>query len=970
MRIIILFGILSLFITPVFSQDNNPNFISTATMVERPSLSSQLPFAPMTETRRKSTGKKNKRWINYPTNFDALPKGKDALIQSEQGTKKARSPEQNFEAAQQEGAYSAWSVPDPTGAVGPNHFIHAYNSGFVIFDKEGNTLMPHASLGVLWPGETYGDPVVLYDRYIERFIITQFSDSPNAVLFAICQGPDPVNDDWFTYRFNLDAFPDYPKYSIWHDAYYITANKFYGNVLYAVERDKMAIGETTAQIVGFDLPSNTSNSATVFAALAMNSVGPNLPDASVPGYIVYLQDDAWGGVSEDHLKIWEVTLDWANTTNSVISLPEEIITTPFDSFTATFGSGEVPQPGTGQKIDGITGVVSYMCNYWNYGTHNAATLNFNVDVNNDNTILGIRWFELRENAGDWSIYQEGTYAPNDGLYRFMGSMSLDINGNIGMGFNVGNSTTYPSIRYTGRFANDPLGEMTIAEEVIMDGTGSRTNLNRFGDYAQLTIDPTDNKTFWHTAEYVRAGGNWSNRVASFRIAPNFANDTGVTNIVAPVSGILTNSETISITIFNYGEEEQSNFDVSYQIDGGAVITETFTGTIPSATAAEYVFATTADFSIEGHIYSVLAQTSLSNDEDTANDAITQNITYIAHNDIGVTEIISPTSGSNLGMETITVRVENFGYDEQSNFDISYKINNNAIVTEQVSGPLAGGESLTYSFSTQGNFSSPRSYNLAANTDLANDINNTNDKITVLIDNYSCYQKSINTNQPIGPNPITVYSNITIPQDHIVHSLRVKINISHDRASDLDLYLISPDGTRVELTTDNGGTGNDYIDTIFDDEASQLITAGTAPFTGTYKPEGSLADFIGLPTLGTWQLEMTDDETGESGTLHTWELDICGTTSLAIYDNVIDASDLIVKSLGKNRFIISLATENSKEKLSFKVFDIFGKKLIDIPLLQQNGAYTYPLDMDSYASGVYIIRLGNDSFGKVKRILVK
>ena len=969
MKKTILLSILLLFSILVFSQDNTPSFTSTATMVERPSLSSQLPFAPMTETKKETTGKSNKRWVNYPTNFDAQPKGKDALIQNKQGTKKARTTEQNFEGAQQEGAYSAWSVPDPTGAVGPNHYIHAYNSGFAIFDKEGNTLLPHASLATLWPGETYGDPVVLYDRYIERFVVTQFTES-NGILFAICQGPDPVNDGWFTYEYTLDSFPDYPKYSVWHDAYYITANKSFGNVVYAVERDKMAIGDTTAQIVGFDLPNNTENSNTVFAALAMNSVGPNLPDASVPGYIVYLQDDAWGGISEDHLKIWEVTLDWANTANSVISTPSELITTPFDSFTASFGAGEIPQPGTGQKIDGITGVVSYMCNYWNYGTHNAATLNFNVDVNNNNTILGIRWFELRENAGDWSIYQEGTYAPNDGLYRFMGSMSLDINGNIGMGFNVGNSTTHPSIRYTGRFANDPLGEMTIAEEIIIDGTGSRSGINRFGDYAQLTIDPTDNKTFWYTGEYVRSGGNWSTRIASFRIAPNFSNDTGVTNIVAPVSGILTNNENITITIFNYGEEEQSNFEVSYQIDGGSVITETYTGTIPSATSVEYVFTTPADFSDEGHVYSVLTKTSLVTDENVENDAVTQNITYIAHNDIGVTEIIAPTSGNNLGLETITAKVQNFGFDEQSNFDISYKLHNNAMVTEQVPGPLAGGESLNYSFTTQGDFSSPQGYNLWVSTDLSDDINRTNDKLSVVIDNYSCNQKSINTNQPIGPNTMTINSQINITQDYIVNSLRVKINISHDRSSDLDLFLISPDGTRVELTTDNGGTGKNYIDTIFDDDSTNLITTGTAPFTGTYKPEGNLADFIGLSATGTWKLEISDDENGKAGTLHSWELDICGTTSLDVYNNSIDASDLLIKTLGKNRFIISLINEEINEKLAFKVFDIYGNELINNPLMKQNGTYTYPLDMDQYASGIYIIRLGNTSFGKVKRILVE
>ena len=237
----ILLSTLLLFTSSFFAQNNKPSFTATSKpMVERPALSSLLPIAPMSINKKGKIGKSNKRWVNYPTNFNALPKGKDALIQGKKGQKKARALEQNFEGAQGEGAYSAWLVPDPTGAVGPNHYIHAYNSGFVIFDKEGNTLMPQTSLAALWPGETYGDPVVLYDRYIERFVITQFTAS-NGILFAICQGEDPVNDGWFTYEFTLDSFPDYPKYSIWHDAYYITANKSSGNVVYAVERDKMAI---------------------------------------------------------------------------------------------------------------------------------------------------------------------------------------------------------------------------------------------------------------------------------------------------------------------------------------------------------------------------------------------------------------------------------------------------------------------------------------------------------------------------------------------------------------------------------------------------------------------------------------------------------------------------------------------------------------------------------------------------------
>jgi len=363
--------------------------------------------------------------LNYPTNFDALPKGVDPLV-SQNKTNQTMIPGnpviQNFDGAI-EGVHTGAGVPDSTGAVGQNHYIHSYNSGFVIFDKQGNILVPHAALSTLFPGVDDGDPIVMYDRYADRFIITQFkvgdfAMGPFSMLMAICQGSDPVNDGWDTYEFEMDDMPDYPKFSIWHDGYYLTANKNNGQNVYVMNRDEMIAGNVTAQIVGFNLPGVTANPNVVFAPLAMNSIGPNLPNANVPAHIIYLQDNAWA-TGSDHLKIWDITMDWNTTANSAISNPTLLNTTPFDSFTATFGSGEVPQPGTAQKIDGITGVVSFACNYYAFGTHNSVTLNFNVDVNGDNTKLGIRWFELRDNNGNWNIQQEGTFAPNDNLYRYM-----------------------------------------------------------------------------------------------------------------------------------------------------------------------------------------------------------------------------------------------------------------------------------------------------------------------------------------------------------------------------------------------------------------------------------------------------------------------------------------------------------------------------------------------------------------------
>ena len=195
-------------------------------------------------------------------------------------------------------------------------------------------------------------------------------------------------------------------------------------------------------------------------------------------------------------------------------------------------------------------------------------------------------------------------------------------------------------------------------------------------------------------------------------------------------------------------------------------------------------------------------------------------------------------------------------------------------------------------------------------------------------------------------------------------------MTHDKDEDLDIYLISPDGTRVELSTDNGGTNDNYIDTVFDDEASTPITAGTAPFTGTFQPEGSLADFNGLASLGAWTLEITDDSDLYGGTLTSWEIEICGTTTAGIFDNTVDASDLIIKTLGDNQFEISLVNEAYTENLLFEVFNVFGQKIVHHVIENKAGAYTYPLDMSYNSSGVYIIRLGNENMGKVKRLIVE
>ena len=142
-------------------------------------------------------------------------------------------------------------------------------------------------------------------------------------------------------------------------------------------------------------------------------------------------------------------------------------------------------------------------------------------------VAGVRWYEVRRTNGAYSVYQQGTYSPGDGVQRWMGSAGMDASGNIAIGYSVVNGTTvYPGIRYTGRLKSDPLGTLGLSEGTIVDGTGfQRSTNNRWGDYTSMNIDPVDDCTFWFANEYYTALGQsqstagWSTKISSFKL-PN------------------------------------------------------------------------------------------------------------------------------------------------------------------------------------------------------------------------------------------------------------------------------------------------------------------------------------------------------------------------------------------------------------------------------------------------------------------
>lgn len=482
-------------------------------MIEVASIADQVATGRFIPAQDKIKEFNPKKWgKNTAIPGKGLPVGNDPLYNPNKAPgQPLRSPLLTFQSA------SSGSTPtDPTGAVGPNHFINAWNSAFRIWDKAGNPLTTEASLGTILPG-TMGDPIVFYDRYADRFLITEFFS--NGFDVAICKGSNPVNDGWYVYRFNTNTFPDYPKFSVWSDGYYITANKDQNSpgtsqVVFALDRNKMITGNTTAQMLGFPLTGVAVSG--FYSPLGFNCNGPTLPP---PGNapVVYMQDDGWNGVSTDHLKIWNINVNWTTPASSTISAPQIINTTSFDGVFDGGSFSNLPQP-SGSDIDALQATIMYMAQYRQFSSYNSVVFNFVVDLNGSDNLSGIRWYELRQanHSSPWSIFQEGTYSQPNGHSAFCGAMCMDAYGNIALSYTTVSPTLFPALRYTGRLASDPPGSMTFEEQVIFNGTQSDPS-SRYGDYAQMTIDPLDDATFWTVGEAFSGGRK--NYVGVFQLIP-------------------------------------------------------------------------------------------------------------------------------------------------------------------------------------------------------------------------------------------------------------------------------------------------------------------------------------------------------------------------------------------------------------------------------------------------------------------
>ena len=415
--------------------------------------------------------------------------------------------------------------PDNNGDVGPNHYFETVNSRFQIWNKTGTSLLGPLNLGTIWAGFpgpwssslNDGDPVVLYDEAADRFFIAQFSlpnypNGPSYIIIAVSQTGDPTGS-WHRYGFTYSyGIPDYPKFGVWPDGYYMSANAFssgslnyVGTINVAFERSQMLTG-AAAQSVTF-----TGSSGTTWSLLPSDWNGATTPPASSPNYFLQMHDNTWYGGS-DGVDIYSFSVNWTTPGNSTFTGPSFIGTSVF---TLLSSGTTVPQQGTSQLLDNLgQNRAMNRLDYRNFGSHQ--TMVVCETVNAGSNRAGMRWFEFRNMGAGWSLYQEGTYAPSDLLHRWMGSIAINAAGHIALGYSISGTTMFPAIAFTGRYATDPLGQMTIPEETIFAGSGSQTGgLSRWGDYTSMNVDP-NGINFWYVNQYQPSTGsfNWRTRVAN------------------------------------------------------------------------------------------------------------------------------------------------------------------------------------------------------------------------------------------------------------------------------------------------------------------------------------------------------------------------------------------------------------------------------------------------------------------------
>ncbi|HYL97373.1 MAG TPA: carboxypeptidase-like regulatory domain-containing protein, partial [Blastocatellia bacterium] len=508
-----------------------------------------------------------RRELPRPNNIQAEEAG--ASIAPQSGP--APSPSASFDGLD----FANWGAghpPDPNGDVGPTYYIQTINTSIGVFQKSTgarvaaftfNTLMAQGFNDVR-ATSNFGDPVVLYDTFEDRWIISDFAftldgggnvvNPPGSFqVFAVSKSGDPVSGGWNFYSVNTaGGFGDYPKLAIWPDGLYMSVNmfgyasgsSFQNPRAYAINKAQMYAGAPSVQVVSFDAPPSD------FTILPSNArLQAGTPPPGTPDYFV----STWEFINA--VTVYKFHVDWNHIGLSTFTGPDSpLAATSWPNASVA----NAPSQG-GNSLDVLQIRAMVQNQYSNIGGAESLWVAHTVRRQNTSGFAAPRWYQVNVAGGmvAANLVQAATWDPDGAnvIYRFMPSIAVDRAGDMAMGYSTSSSTTKPAIKYAGRLATDPLNTFSETEALLTQGTGTQTgncgggSCIRWGDYSSMTLDP-DGCTFWYTNEYYSADGlSFLTRIGSF----SFPSCTTVGNggtisgtVTATAGGAPINGATVAL----------------------------------------------------------------------------------------------------------------------------------------------------------------------------------------------------------------------------------------------------------------------------------------------------------------------------------------------------------------------------------------------------------------------------------------
>jgi Carboxypeptidase regulatory-like domain len=467
--------------------------------------------------------------------------------------------------------FATWGAghpPDENGDVGPTYYIQTVNTSIGIYQKSNGTRVAAFTFNTFFNGhfggnlcetQNFGDPVVVYDSFEDRWVITDFAFTTDVngnitsnvfQCFAVSQSGDPVNGGWNFYSFieaTGGAINDYPKLGIWPDGLYMSANLFNasgagtGTQVWAFNKAQMYAGAPTVQFVTFLTPDTSE--FTLIPANARLQTGS--PPAGTPEYFV----STWEFLNAQ--EVYKFAVNWNSISTSTL-------TGPFSATATTVwpnsGLANSPVPSPGNALDPLQIRNMFSTMYSNLsGVESlwaAHTVQRNTAASSTTAVTGgsnaPRWYQIPVTGGTvgndtnaWTFDPDGANTN----YRYNPSLAVDRAGDMAMGYTLSSSAQNPSIRYAGRLSTDGANQnFSQTEQVMINGTGTQTGncgpsaCARWGDYSRMALDP-DGCTFWYTNEYYTVNGlNDLTRIGAFK----FGTCTPVGN-GGTVSGTVTDA---------------------------------------------------------------------------------------------------------------------------------------------------------------------------------------------------------------------------------------------------------------------------------------------------------------------------------------------------------------------------------------------------------------------------------------------